>query len=83
MLLHRKFLNPAVIANCLQYDLQDIAKNYIVSLARILQWVAMPSSRGSSQLRNQTHIFYVSSIVTGFFTTSATWEALITTDCKY
>ena len=24
--------------------------------ARILEWVAMPSSRGSSQLRDQTHI---------------------------
>ena len=28
--------------------------------ARILQWVVMPSSRGSSQLRDQTHVFYVS-----------------------
>ena len=30
--------------------------------ARILEWVAMPSSRGSSQPRNQTHVFYVSCI---------------------
>ena len=28
--------------------------------ARILEWVAMPSSRGSSQHRGQTHISYVS-----------------------
>ena len=28
--------------------------------ARIMEWVAMPSSRGSSQLRDQTHVFYVS-----------------------
>ena len=28
--------------------------------ARILQWVAMPSSMGSSQSRDQTHISYVS-----------------------
>ena len=27
---------------------------------RILEWVAMPSSRGSSQPRDQTHISYVS-----------------------
>ena len=27
--------------------------------ARILEWVAVPSSRGSSQPRDQTHIFYV------------------------
>ena len=30
--------------------------------ARILEWVAMPSSRGSSQPRDQTHISYVSCI---------------------
>ena len=29
---------------------------------RILQWVAMPSSRGSSQTRGQTRVFYVSFI---------------------
>ena len=33
--------------------------------ARILEWVAMPSSRGSSQPRDQTH---VSCITGGFFT---------------
>ena len=27
--------------------------------ARMLQWVAMPSSRGSSWLRDQTHISYI------------------------
>ena len=30
--------------------------------ARILEWVAMPSSRGSSWPRDRTHIFYVSCI---------------------
>ena len=30
--------------------------------ARILEWVAMPSSRGSSQLRDRTHVSYVSCI---------------------
>ena len=30
--------------------------------ARILEWVAMPSSRGSSQPRDQTHISYISCI---------------------
>ena len=30
--------------------------------ARILEWVAMPSSRGSSQSRDQIHISYVSCI---------------------
>ena len=30
--------------------------------ARILEWVAMPSSRGSSRPRDQTHISYISCI---------------------
>ena len=30
--------------------------------ARILEWVAMPSSRGSSQPRNRTHVSYISCI---------------------
>ena len=30
--------------------------------ARILEWVAMPSSRGSFPLRDQTHVLYVSCI---------------------
>ena len=45
-------------------------------LARILQWVAMPSSRESSQLRDQIHISRSPSLAGKFFTTSATWEAL-------
>ena len=47
--------------------------------ARILEWVAMSSSRGSSPLRDQTGLFYVSCLdkwVLYHFTTSATWEAL-------
>ena len=52
-----------------------------ISQARILEWVAMSSSRGSSQPRNQTCVSYVS--CTGrqvfcffvFLTTSATQEA--------
>ena len=42
--------------------------------ARILEWVAIPFSRGSSQPRDQTLISYVSSLAGRFFTTSATWE---------
>ena len=40
--------------------------------ARILDYVAMPSSRGSSQSRDETQV----SCLTGrFFTTNTTWEA--------
>ena len=40
---------------------------------RIPEWVAMPFSRGSSQLRNQTWVLHTAS---RFFTIWATWEAL-------
>ena len=43
--------------------------------ARILAWVAMLSSRGSSPLRDQTPVSQSSTLTGGFFTTSATWEA--------
>ena len=36
--------------------------------ARILVWVAMPSSRGSSQPRNRTQVSCVSCTAGGFFT---------------
>ena len=42
------------------------------SMARILEWVAFPFSRGSSQPRDQT---WVSCIAGGFFTIWATREA--------
>ena len=39
-----------------------------ISQARILEWVAMPSSRGFSLPRDQTHISCSSCIAGGFFT---------------
>ena len=45
--------------------------------ARILEWVAMPSSRESSQSRDQNHI---SCTAGGFFTTMTMWEAYV---CVY
>ena len=33
-----------------------------ISQARILEWVAIPFSKGSSQLKNQTYLSYVSCI---------------------
>ena len=46
--------------------------------ARILEWIAMPSSRGSSWPRERTHISYLlwsPVLADRFFTFSATWEA--------
>ena len=48
--------------------------------ARILEWVAMPFSRGSSGPRDRTRISYVVSCIVRwvfFFTTRATWEAFL------
>ena len=39
--------------------------------SRILEWVAMPSSRGSSPPRDQTHVSCISCIVGRFFTREA------------
>jgi len=44
--------------------------------ARILEWVTMPCSRGSSQHRDQALISYISCIADRLFTTSATQKAL-------
>ena len=51
--------------------LQDPSLHGILQ-ARILEWVAMPSSRGNARPRNGTE---VSCIVGVFFTSRATWEA--------
>ena len=47
--------------------------------ARILAWIAMPSSRGYFWPGDWTHISYVSCIEGRFFTTSAIWLALLLT----
>ena len=46
-----------------------------ISQARILEWVAMPSARGSSQPRDRTWVSYVSCIGRQFLYHWATWEA--------
>ena len=43
--------------------------------ARILEWVAMPSSRGSSRPRDQTHISHISCTGKQVLYHWATWEA--------
>ena len=45
--------------------------------ARIMKWVAMPSSRGSSRPMDWTHISHVSCISRRVLYTSTTWEALL------
>ena len=45
------------------------------SQTRILEWVAMLSSRGSSRPRDRTHIFCISCIGRHILYYHATWEA--------
>jgi len=45
--------------------------------ARILEWVAMPCSRGSSQPRDGTCVSVSPALSGRFFTTSTTWETLL------
>ena len=49
-----------------------------VCQARILEWVAMPSSRGSSWSRDQTSILYVACVGSWILYHCTTWEAPIT-----
>ena len=46
-----------------------------ISQARILKWVVMPASRGSSRPRDQTQIFCISCIGRQILYHCATWEA--------
>ena len=43
--------------------------------ARILQWVAIPFSRGSSRSRNRTKSLMSPGLAGEFFTTGTNWEA--------
>ena len=45
--------------------------------ARILEWAAMPFSRGSSRPRDQTQTLLSPALTGRFFATSAPWEAMI------
>ena len=62
-----KSLSHIWLCNCMDYTVPGILQ------ARILDWVAFPFSRGSSQLRDRTQ---VSHIAGGCFTSWATREAL-------
>ena len=50
--------------------------------ARILEWVAIPFSKGSFQPRDWTWISYVS-LAGRFLTTSATWEVESNLSCSF
>ena len=45
--------------------------------ARILEWIATPSSKGSSQPRIKPYPLLSPALADGFFSTSTTWEARV------
>ena len=45
--------------------------------ARILEWVAISCSKGSSWLRNRTHCLLCPALAGRFFITTTTWEACL------
>ena len=64
-----------VAQSCLTLrDLMDYTEHGILQ-ARILEWIAFPFSRGSSQPKDWTQVSQVSRIADGFFTSWATREA--------
>ena len=90
MLSRRKlcfvYFSPESCAVCLATQSSNSATPWTVACqaplsmvilqARILEWVAMPSSRGSPQPRDRTQIFHIEG---GFFTVWATREVLSNT----
>ena len=59
------------------YKLTSLSMGF--SRPKILECVAISSSRGSSQPRDRTHISMSPTLAGRFFTTSATWEASLYT----
>ena len=71
-----------VTKSCLTLcDLMDCSPSgssvHGISQARILEWVAIPFSRGSYWLRHRTHVSCISCIGRWILYHYATWEALI------
>ena len=62
------------LCNTTDYSLPGSSIHRILQ-AIILEWVAMPASRGSSQPRDQTHVSMSLSLAGRFVTTSTTKEA--------
>ena len=59
-------------------DLPGFPGFHVILQAKKLEWIAMHFSRGSSQLRDQTHISVVSCTAGRFFIVGATREAQMT-----
>ena len=76
--LHQTLCDP------MDYSLPGFSVHGILQ-ARILEWVAMPFSRGSPQPRDRTHVSFLPVLASWFFIISAPWEAPVKTSqsCSY
>ena len=73
--MHAKSLQPCQTL-CHPIDCSPRgSSDYGILQARILEWVDMTSSWGSSLLRDQIQYLLSPALAGGFFTTSAIWEA--------
>ena len=61
--------------DAMDYSLSGSSVHGVIQV-RILDWVAMSFSRGSSWPRHQTHISMSPALAGGFLITSISWEAL-------
>ena len=64
----QQFQSCPTLCNCIDWNPPGSSVPGIFQ-ARILEWVAMPSSRGPSQPRDRTHVSCVFCIAGRFFTT--------------
>ena len=71
-----RFVHAKLLQSCPTLQLYEPGSSVRGILqARILKWVAISSSRGSSQPGGRTSISVSPTLAGGFFPTSATWEA--------
>ena len=64
-------LSRSVVSDSLWPHGLQPARSHGILLSRILEWVAMPSSRGSCRPRDQTHIFTIGGLLTNWATREA------------
>ena len=76
--MHAKLLQSwSTLCNPMDYS-QPGSSVHRIHQAIILEWMALPSSRGSSRPKDRTHISLCLPALAGmFFTTVAIWEAYI------
>ena len=76
MCVRLSFQSCPTLCDPMDYSPPDFSLHGILQ-ARKLEWVAMPFSRGSSQPGIEPMSLTSPALAGGFFTTSTTWEAML------